>query len=96
MRTDQKIIAASFLAILLIGFNKLASPGEDRGDDYYRQRDELIAAEKNLLRQEDAVSGEVFEVKRTINDLYKKLSSMQSQQDSLRHQIISVRMKLLQ
>jgi hypothetical protein len=97
MKTKSTLTAPLVAAVVLTLCQYQVCPaGEGRDDDYYRQRDELIAQEKDLLRREDETASQVFELKRTINTLYTQLSAAQDRQDAIRHRLTSIQMKLMQ
>jgi len=61
-----------------------------------QQRYQLLDQEKALLKQSDELSYQVFDYKRTIDELSKKLSATQSNLDDVHRRLITVRMKLMQ
>jgi hypothetical protein len=71
----------------------------DQSDDIRyaqrQQRNELLDTEKYLLDQDGALSREAWEMKRTIDELHKRLSFTESKLADVRHKLISVRMQLM-
>jgi len=83
---------AMFLAPVVAGF---ADDRADRDDQQRQQRYELMDQEKQLLKEDDELSQQVFELKRTMNEIYKRLSASEASLATVRHRLISIRMQMM-
>lgn len=68
---------------------------EDRYQQQKEQRYGLLDQEKQLLRRSDEFSLEIFETKRSINELHKRLDGLETSYSDVKHSLISVQLKLL-
>jgi TolA-binding protein len=73
----------------------LCAAGDPQDDERYRQRYDLMDAEKSLLAQEDDTSRQIHQLNIEINEKQKKLQYAHMQLKNIRSQLISIQMKLL-
>ena len=83
-----------FVATSVVVF-VLSAAGDPQEDERYRQRYDLMDAEKSLLTQEDDTSRQIHQLNIEINERQKKLQYAHIQLKNIRSQLISIQMKLL-
>ncbi len=88
-------LSVVLLAVLTASFAASDSDDRERRWQEDQTRYSLIDQEKALLKESDSLSKEVFELKKTVNELLNALSKKEDRMESLKHQLITVQMKLL-
>lgn len=73
----------------------ICSQAKGQENDNRSQRYALMDAEKSLLAQQDDVSRQIAQLNFDINEKQKSLTSAHQRLESIRHQLISIQMKLL-
>jgi predicted nucleic acid-binding Zn-ribbon protein len=97
--TAWQHLVCSCSALALLVASQTPCLADDRIDsaraDDDRQHRDLLDQEKRLLQQNDELQRDVLDLKKAINEKVDKLESAQGKLDRVRHQLITVRMKLM-
>jgi hypothetical protein len=96
----MKIFQSKYCAALIVMVSGLcfvsSSPADESADAERRsQYYDLLDQEKQLIKTDDDLSRAIFDLKQAINELHKKLDLAQETRDTVRHHLITVRMKLM-
>ncbi|MCA9802417.1 MAG: hypothetical protein KC777_10540 [Cyanobacteria bacterium HKST-UBA02] len=94
--TTSLLLLLVALAGVSLGRSYADTPTDDqRWREERERRFELVDQEKALLRESDALSKRMFELKRAIDQLHANLSACQQKYESVNHRLITVQMMLL-
>jgi hypothetical protein len=89
------ILICVVLSMVFVSSSFARDDSNEQRDDERMQKYALIDQEKQLLRQSDDLSLAIFETKRGINDLHKRLDGLEEGYSSVKHALISVQLKLI-
>lgn len=83
-------------AILLITLQLLAQAEISQSDwDAQQARNQLLDQEKYLLQEHDNLQKDIDELKQQVDARLRRISAAQTRLDKIRHDLITVKMKLL-
>jgi len=95
MKTNRRMHPALFFVTTSTFLFVLCASSDPQDDARYRQRYELMDAEKSLLAQEDDTARQIFQLTGEINEKQKSLQFAHLKLKDIKRQIISIQMKLL-
>lgn len=83
------------LVVILLATN--VAPGASQNDtpDNRARTYDLLDQEKELLKRDDDLSRAIFEKKREMNELDKKLADLERTRSNVKHALIAVQLKLI-
>jgi len=95
MKSNRRIHPFLFFSTTSAFLFVLGASSDSNDDARYRQRYELMDAEKTLLAQEEDTSRQIYQLTTEINDKQKVLQYAYQKLKDIKRQVISIQMKLL-
>ncbi|MDX2105065.1 MAG: hypothetical protein SFY67_01565 [Candidatus Melainabacteria bacterium] len=95
MRNYRRIHPLLFFVMTSSFLFLLCASSDQQEDARYRQKYELLDAEKSLMAQEEDTSRQIFQLTGEINEKQKALQFAYLKLKDIKRQIISIQMKLL-
>jgi uncharacterized protein YlxW (UPF0749 family) len=95
MMVRRHLLRFCVALVLLVAANQTPCIADSQADADKRQHQDLLDQEKRLLEENDKLQQDLLVLKREINEKVDKLESAQDKLDRVRHQLITVRMKLM-